>query len=556
MEREVSDTSSLKRNHSPSRIPANKCSRLSRVNFRLPWEPPGWCDPDTFPRHRELSGTIKEHEPEEWAEWFQPAFKGLLYYVPKASYISREHELEKGDNKMGHKKSEDDKILKGSEIQYDAQHQINNDTRAFMEMKKRLEILGKARAEKEKKFPPEPSDIYYLGVNRDLAKLYWPTRLVNIKTGSVEHDGNFAYGVELPKYIIGSYIWSPENLPKYPRLKRRKREVLSVGDGERDYRDDTWEYCTEHFNAVVDLIQEATSRVTETPKFWIIDIDEYSGVEYENIYPQPDLSGFKESRKQYLKEVYYLLVAEAHLMSIEYVWIDSLCIDQASHLDKVKEIPKMADYYSNATRCVVVSEMLRRGYSHRLEHLGHDFLNPALDDDFPLSTLTKERKRCCGLEDEVLGWLAGFHQLRLWVFQETYLATSIVHRGRNIRLNTQDLIRSGIGLPESRSFEQLQSYHRQVYRNLLPTYGTGSELIAPLTPNYCMSLVKKQARTAFKEQDFICGILGLFPQDVRYAIPLEIDASLPAFSAMLLYARVFVGDIRALLPDEAQAEGL
>ncbi|KAL9040204.1 MAG: hypothetical protein Q9214_004581, partial [Letrouitia sp. 1 TL-2023] len=366
-----------------------------------------------------------------------------------------------------------------------------------------------------KKVPPTTSYQYYDNT-RGLTKVYWPTRLVNIKTGKIENNGNFAHGVVYSKYIIGSYIWSPESLPKYPRLKGRKREVLDVGDEERDYRDDTWEYCTQDFNAVVDLVQKAAGRVTETPKFWIIDVDECSGIDYERMYPHPDLNMIEEGRKQYLKEVYCLLVAEARLMSIEYVWIDSLCIDRAIQLDKTTEIPKMADYYSNATRCVVVSEMLRRGYSHRLERLGHNFLNPALDDDFPLQNLTEEHRSHCGLENEVLGWLAGFHQLRLWVFQETYLAKSTVHRGRNIRLNTQDLLRYGIGLPESRLFEQVQSCHRQAYRKLLPTNGIGSEFLTPITPNHCMSLVKKQARTTLKEQDFISGdAMALFLDEAQ-----------------------------------------
>lgn len=294
----------------------------------------------------------------------------------EAPHNFREHKLEKEEKEMEHKKSEDKDISKRVEIQVGSKHQIYNDTRAFMEMKKRSESLGIARTEKEKKAPLQWS-FEFADETRDVTEVCWPTWLVNIKTGNVENDGNFAPGVKHSKYIIGSYVWSPENLPKYPRLKRRKQEVLNIGNEERDYRDDTWEYCTEDFNAVVDLVQKAAGRVTETSKFWIIDVDECNGVDYERMYPQSNLNGFEEGRKQYLKEVYYLLVAEARLMSVEYIWIDSLCIDQTRHLDKAKEIPKIADYYSNATRCVVVSEMLRRGYSHRLEHLGHDFLNPA-----------------------------------------------------------------------------------------------------------------------------------------------------------------------------------
>lgn len=68
-----------------------------------------------------------------------------------------------------------------------------------------------------------------------------------------------------------------------------------------------------------------------------------------------------------------------------------------------------------------------------------------------------------------------------------------MHRGRNLRLNSQDLLRYGIRLQESRPFEQQPRACRCTYRKLLPISVVGSE---SLTPNHCISLVKQQLRTA------------------------------------------------------------
>lgn len=35
---------------------------------------------------------------------------------------------------------------------------------------------------------------------------------------------------------------------------------------------------------------------------------------------------------------------------VQYIWVDSLCIDQTSVQDKANEIPKMAEYYAGALR--------------------------------------------------------------------------------------------------------------------------------------------------------------------------------------------------------------
>jgi hypothetical protein len=77
-----------------------------------------------------------------------------------------------------------------------------------------------------------------------------------------------------PSYVIDSYIWSPQNLPKSPRLERRERKAAKVGETTRDYSNDDWEYSTDDFDAVVDTVKATSLRVTEIPKFWISE-EEY-----------------------------------------------------------------------------------------------------------------------------------------------------------------------------------------------------------------------------------------------------------------------------------------
>ncbi|KAF7507537.1 hypothetical protein GJ744_010328 [Endocarpon pusillum] len=86
------------------------------------------------------------------------------------------------------------------------------------------------------------------------------------------------------------------------------------------------------------------------------------------------------------------------------------CINQEDAPDIAREIPRMTEYYPESMRCVVVSEMLRRGCSHRPDRLRHDFLDPTCDEEPPPEHLTERDGALYGLEDEVIGWLVGFHQ--------------------------------------------------------------------------------------------------------------------------------------------------
>ena len=378
-----------------------------------------------------------------------------------------------------------------------------------------------------------------------------PTRLVNIFTGKVESTESMGCEPKDVRYVIGSYIWHPEKLPEYPRLRRRERKSQNVGDSVRDYSNEDWEYTTDHFDEVVAAVKAASNTVTETPKFWIIEEDPF--ITYcDRAYPPPCLDSLAlDVPKSYISEVYYLLVAEAHSLGVQYVWLDILCIDQEDPSDIAREIPRMTEYYRKSTRCVVVSEMLRRGYSHRPDRLGHDFLNPTYDEELPPENLTERHRELYGLEDEVIGWLVGFHQLRVRVFQETYLATSIVHRGRNIRLNTRDILTYGIRAPHTLGRHDAevgrQDRCRLVHQKRLPICSAGGETF---TANHAMALIRQQERCTLKENDYIFSILGLFAKRVRDVIPVHYDTSLAASSAILAYARVATGDVMALFMDE------
>ena len=40
------------------------------------------------------------------------------------------------------------------------------------------------------------------------------------------------------------------------------------------------------------------------------------------------------------------------------------------------------------------------------------------------------------MHDELIGWTIGFHEFRVWAFQETYFTRELVHRGGNIQIYT------------------------------------------------------------------------------------------------------------------------
>jgi hypothetical protein len=89
----------------------------------------------------------------------------------------------------------------------------------------------------------------------------------------------------------------------------------------------------------------------------------------------------------------------------------------------------MAEYYSQASCCVVVSEMLRRRYSHSWE----DRLESPKGHECEVGSAWKGQ---WGMHDELIGWVIGFHEFRVWAFRETQFAQGLVYRGGNIRIYT------------------------------------------------------------------------------------------------------------------------
>ena len=288
----------------------------------------------------------------------------------------------------------------------------------------------------------------------------------------------------------------------------------------------------------------------------------------------------------------------------------------------------MTDYFRAAEVCVVVSEMVRRQLSHRLDHLGADVLNPlrkvpwdcvparSSDEEYRRMQIAQqqgsgiawEQLECFhkdeyeamagpnwrdyagyseeerryrarwGLLDEIAGWLVGFHESRVWTFQETLLAQDVIHVGGNLRINTPAVLVMEYywseyehveartfpveWLPTPYKFERLQ-YLRSLYleslhvRFPLPSrdylhrehqrYTRPGDALedAEWSLNQCLSIVQEQQREAKFEQDKIYGILGLFPPRVRFALPARYDISLSAVFAILTYLRICHRDLYA-----------
>lgn len=78
----------------------------------------------------------------------------------------------------------------------------------------------------------------------------------------------------------------------------------------------------------------------------------------------------------------------------------------------------MAKYYSQASCCVVVSEMFRRRYSHSWE----DRLESPKGHECEVGSAWKGQ---WGIHDELIGWVIGFHEFRVWAFREHNLLRSL-----------------------------------------------------------------------------------------------------------------------------------
>ena len=477
-----------------------------------------------------------------------------------------------------------------------------------------------------------------------------PKRLFHVASGEVV----VAEGEK--KYAIVSYIWNPDKLPKYPRRRRRDSATLRTQkdgdptDGGKYYfgvpihnvsakdrpqpRPETclldesnvdWEYSTEDFDEVVRLACDEKAIDSR----WLVEDDSEFSTKAQQINVPAFAWAESERQAAYVAEVLRLASVEAQRRNFEYVWMDFLCINQSDPEDKAEQVPLMADYYRNAEVCIVISEMLRRRYSHRIYCLRPDILDQ--DHELPwelpgpkrtdeeyrhwqivfqqtdglfwgeiervyqgqfddvvgngyekVAGYTEEERRYrvrWGLQDEIVGWILGFHEMRVWTFQESLLTTKdVVHVGGNIRINTlAALVMEEYylehqaeeakhlpceWLPDYRKYVRLIYLRSQYlkgtqYRFPLPNWKL-SELSIRNRPtdepewseNLCMSIIQDQKRESFNELDKIYGILGLFKPSIRSAFPVRYDISLSAAFTILIYLRIRDGDLHAFLFDE------
>ena len=188
-----------------------------------------------------------------------------------------------------------------------------------------------------------------------------PKRLIDVTTGKI------VPGDASMKYVIGSYLWSPEKTPGLPEnvenyepLPETSRRVL--------------EACKKYPDLIemVPPEREGTSSIKRPAK---------------RLYPS-------EPNSAYLIEVYQLLGREACRRGLCHVWIDSFCITQNDEKDKAEHIPLMVDYYRNAECCVVISESLRR------------HIRPELDR-------SRAFFKGDSVTNRILGWAIGFHYDRV-----------------------------------------------------------------------------------------------------------------------------------------------
>ena len=367
-----------------------------------------------------------------------------------------------------------------------------------------------------------------------------PKRLYDMRLGELTEDT-----VHKP-FIIVSYIWNPQKLPAFPKLGS---------------------YSTKNFDAMV----LAASKLRDEQGRPILELD----TKFEQKLEEVICPAFKWctslDQRNYFQEVFALAAAEAADRDLRYIWMDSLCIEQDNDIEKAEEIRYMADYYSQAVCCVVVSEMLRRCYAHSWEQRGND-------DAYEHYTLKiypeigPTYKDSWGLHDEVVGWIIGYHELRVWVFQETYYAQELVHRGRNIRINTS------VALDWDRGYYvtigsldrpwHLQSADRKatILRKMHLKYLEEVALRFPTVLDQRKSaestrlvdgILKEilgQRRSITKPQDAIYGLLSLYPRLIRFSMPVRYDISRIAVLTILIYLRVLSGEVRPLFFDDGHPE--
>jgi hypothetical protein len=353
-----------------------------------------------------------------------------------------------------------------------------------------------------------------------------PKRLINIYTGELESNCD-------KPFVTASYIWRPEMLPKTPTYGWVRRhggpftadfsENQKPGDGSNKApKMKAWKTNSKYFDGWTELLAmrypEVVQRYLKPP-------------DIKFICPSHRPDGISPT---YLEEVFDLVANEAHLRGISHVWVDSWCIDQSDPADIADQIPKMRDYYSQASSCVVIAEAMRQRLAPNLRW-----------EDYVTSNEQAKRFNLVGLESTANlldSWMVGFHDERIWTLQETFLAKEVVARAGNIRLCISKAFEPGI-----RKMYEMSDFHGSMTNAMPlsssePFYTTES---ISLSPQYCLRL--SRWRKSRKDQDRIYGVLGLFPEAIRYSLPVDYDLSIATISAIFGYLRVADGDLSVLL---------
>jgi ankyrin repeat protein len=327
--------------------------------------------------------------------------------------------------------------------------------------------------------------------------------LLNIRTGETEQC---SYSTP---YVIVSYVWHPQKLPDSPFDDLLRTRPLVRGRKAAVIFEDRLNRVCEAFPQVVTEVKAEDE-----------DIDSIK-------LPIKTSCGLE---KDYQHEVYLLAAREASRRGVGYIWMDSICIEQSNTSAVAASINSMASNYRDAVCCVTVSEALRRKlcFDPSCRDLGFEWL-PG---------------------DDLLSWIVGYHPLRVWLFQETFLSKEVVSRGGNLRIEVsqfftsyQEHILGGTRIALLCNDPEYAHFKETMTR--FPTRISRTELGNRLSLNQCLELLN--ARMATIPQDRIFGALGLFPSDVEDAFPVDYRLSNAALYAILVYLQVFEGDLNGLL---------
>jgi hypothetical protein len=154
--------------------------------------------------------------------------------------------------------------------------------------------------------------------------------------------------------------------------------------------------------------------------------------------------------------------------------------------------------------------------------------------------------------DHLLFWIVGFHHLRTWLFQETFLAKEVIGRAGHLRIDITAFLSNCEKHVHDQSIAGSLSKgdkvdNRHFFKAVceLPTRTTHAEDGYVLSLHCCLQLLNGRIPTL--PQDRVYGALGLFPRVVRQAMSIDYNLLLSAVYAILNYLRIRYGDLNAIL---------